>query len=393
MTQLPVPQDATDQRDAIPQTHETGAVRVQRLGLTDFRNLEGVELEVPTPGLAVIGRNGQGKTNLLEAIYYLQLLRSFRGTRDADVARFGASGFHITATISGSPRDVPEMSIGFDRQARRKKVLLNRSQPARLSEAYGTVPTVMCSPDDRAIISGAPSLRRHYLDVMLAAVSRRYLFALQQYRAALVQRNAALRELSRRRGDESALAVWEPALAAHGSVITLERVGWTERFQKEFARICAAIGEIDPVELTYATRTDPGDARRSLADRLEETRGADIRRGVTHAGPHRDELRLSLAGREMREFASAGQQRTAALALRMLEALTMLGAQEKYPVLLLDDPFAELDRVRAGRILGLLREVDPGQTFLCVPREDDIPPELSKLERSTLAGGQVTPAS
>jgi DNA replication and repair protein RecF len=251
----------------------------------------------------------------------------------------------------------------------------------------------MCSPDDRAIIAGAPSLRRRFLDVMLAAVSLKYLFALQQYRAALVQRNAALRELSRKRSDESALAVWEPALAAHGAVITVERVTWAARTEAEFSRICAAIGETDPVELAYATRTDPGDARRSLAERLEQTRSADIRRGVTHAGPHRDELRLNLAGREMRDFASAGQQRTAALALRMLEALTMLAAQDRYPVLLLDDPFAELDRVRAERILGLLREIDPGQTFLCVPREDDIPVELSRLERSTIAGGRLTPTA
>lgn len=366
---------------------------MNRLALTGFRNLEPIALEVPASGLAVIGENGQGKTNLLEAVYYLQLLRSFRGTRDADVVRFGAAGFHLAAAIGGSPREVPGVSIGFDRQARRKKVLLNRVQPARLSEAYGTVPTVMCSPDDRAIVAGAPSFRRRYLDVMLAAVSQRYLFALQQYRAALVQRNAALRELSRRRGDESALAVWEPALAAHGSVITVERVRWAAQFHKQFARICRAIGEPAAVELAYSTRTDAGDARHSLANRLEETRTADIRRGVTHAGPHRDELRLSLAGREMRDFASAGQQRTAALALRMLEALTMLDAQEKYPVLLLDDPFAELDRVRAGRILGLLREVDPGQTFLCVPREDDIPPELSRLERSTISDGHITPPS
>ncbi|HUF65541.1 MAG TPA: DNA replication and repair protein RecF [Gemmatimonadaceae bacterium] len=393
MSQLPAAAAVGDQRDVIPRDKEADAVRLQHVSLTDFRNLERVVLEVPPPGLAVIGQNAQGKTNLLEAIYYFQLMRSFRGTRDADVARFGAPGFHIVASISGSPRDVPEMSVGFDRQGRRKKVLLNRAQPARLSEAYGTVPTVMCSPDDRALISGAPLLRRRYLDVMLAAVSQRYLFALQQYRVALVQRNAALREFSRRRGDESALAVWEPALAAHGAIITVERVAWTAQFREEFARICAAIGEIDPVELSYATRTDPGNARRSLTDRLEATRAADIRRGVTHAGPHRDELRLSLAGREMREFASAGQQRTAALALRMLEALTMLSAQRRYPVLLLDDPFAELDRVRAGRILGLLRDIDPGQTFLCVPREDDIPPELSRLERSTIAGGNITPAS
>lgn len=346
---------------------------------------------MPPAGLAVIGANGQGKTNLLEAIYYLQLLRSFRGTRDADVARFGAPGFHIAASITGSPRDVPEVSIGFDRQARRKKVLLNRSQPAKLSEAYGTVPTVMCSPDDRSIISGAPSLRRRFLDVMLAAVSHRYLFALQQYRAALVQRNAALRELSRRRSDESVLAVWEPALAAHGAIITVERAAWADRNAAEFSRICATIGETDSAELAYVTRTDAGDARRSLAERLEQTRTADVRRGVTHAGPHRDELRLTLAGREMREFASAGQQRTAALALRMLEALTMLAAQGRYPVLLLDDPFAELDRVRAERILGLLREIDPGQTCLCVPREDDIPVELSRLARSTITGGKLTP--
>jgi DNA replication and repair protein RecF len=365
------------------------AVRVERLALLTFRNVERLQIDLPAAGIAVIGDNGHGKTNLLEALYYLQLLRSFRGARDSAVTRFGASGFHVGATVANAPCNASGIAIGFERASRRKRVTLDGAAPQRLSDAYGAVPIVLCSPDDREIVGGAPSARRRYLDVMLSAVSHKYLFALQRYRAALLQRNAALRELGHGRGDESALAAWEPALAAHGAAVTSARLEWTAAMAAEFTRVCEAIGEAAPVLLEYVTRTDPADPRASLLSRLEETRAADIRRGLTHAGPHRDELRLWLGGREMRDFASAGQQRTAALALRMLEAVTMRDALGAHPLLLLDDPFAELDRARATRILGLLREVDPGQTFLCVPRADDIPPELSALERWAIQSGRL----
>jgi DNA replication and repair protein RecF len=363
-------------------------VCVERLSITDFRNLEREQLALPDAGFSLIGQNGQGKTNLLEALYYLHLLRSFRGTRDSDVTRFGAAGFHLAATVTGAPHGVREMNVGFDRPSRRKRVLVSGVEPPRLSEAYGSVPAVLCSPDDRDIVAGPASLRRRYLDVMLATVSARYLAALQHYRSALAQRNAALRGIAAR-GDEGALAAWEPALASHGAVIVRSRADWVANAATGFAALCSAIGERSTVELRYATNIAGEDLQAALARRLAETRSLDLRRGATHAGPHRDDLRLALGGREMRSFASAGQQRTAALALRMLEAATMRSGLGSDPLLLLDDPFAELDRERAARILGLLRESTGGQLVLCVPREDDVPPELSALARWRIEAGKV----
>jgi DNA replication and repair protein RecF len=368
---------------------DAATVRVATLTLQNFRNIESARLQLPPAGMAVIGRNGQGKTNLLEALYYLHLLRSFRGSRDADVTGFGAAGFHLRATVSGTPRGVREASVGFERQTKRKKITVDGSVPTRFSEAYGAIPAVMCSPDDRQIIAGPPAARRRYLDVMLATVSPAYLFALQQYRAALLQRNAALRATGRSGADVASLSVWEPALATHGAAIVEMRAAWAAGNASRFSRLCAAIGETAPVEIEYASATAGEDCRAALLRKLEENREVDARRGLTHAGPHREELRLRLGSRELREFASAGQQRTAALALRMVEAATMQHALGSHPLLLLDDPFAELDRERASRILSLLRDIDPGQVVLCVPRQDDIPTELSGLERWNVEGGRI----
>lgn len=373
---------------SVPAAAQT--VSVETLVLSDFRNLEHVRLQLPPAGMTVVGKNAQGKTSLLEALYYLHLLRSFRGSRDADVTRFGTAGFHVRATVAGTPRGIREVSIGFERQTRRKKVLVDGAAPARFSEAYGAVPAVMCSPDDSELITGAPALRRRYLDVMLSTISPGYLFALQQYRAALLQRNASLRAASKS-GDEGVLSAWEPALAAHGAAISAARAAWAAGAAGEFRALCERIGEPLPVTLSYAR--SGSDSRDALLERFAQTRSIDLRRGLTHAGPHREELRVALGERDLREFGSAGQQRTAALALRMLEASTMMRTLGANPLLLLDDPFAELDRERAARILKMLREVSPGQVVLCVPREDDVPAELSGLERWRVESGVFSRAS
>ncbi len=137
----------------------------------------------------------------------------------------------------------------------------------------------------------------------------------------------------------------------------------------------------------------PAAAEEQLRDALASQRTNDVRRGITHAGPHRDDLELTLGGRELRLFGSGGQQRTAAIALRMLEGATLRARYEAEPLLLLDDPFAELDARRSSRILELLRDAGLGQTMLAVPRASDIPPELTRLDRWTIAGGVLSPSS
>jgi DNA replication and repair protein RecF len=369
-------------------------VLLRSLALRDFRNLPRVDLTFPAAGVAIVGENGQGKSNLLEAIYYLHLLRSVRGARDVDVVRFGAAGFHIAARTEGGLNH--ELSAGFERQGKRKRVKLDGGEPQRLSDALGALPCVLFSPADVDLVAGAPSARRRYLDILHALSSRPYLSALQRYRHALAQRNAALRDAFRNSGpkSEQRVAVWEAPLAEHGAVLWRERVTWSDRASGRFAAMCAAIGERLPVGMRYATALEPAslataDIAAALASSLADKRSLDIRRGLTHSGPHRDDLALTLDGRELRAFGSAGQQRTAAIALRLLEGETLRDRLGAAPLLLLDDPFAELDVRRSARILELLAEQGMGQTLLTVPRESDIPPALTQLARWSIAEGVV----
>ena len=365
--------------------------RIASLSLRDFRNFERLTLEVPDEGLVLVGENGHGKTNLLEAIAYLSLLRSVRGARDADVTRFGAPGFFIEARAA-----IPAqhgLSVGFERASKRKRVRRDGAVIDRLSDGLGALPVVMFSPGDVDLVAGAPSARRRFLDIMLALTSRGYLHALQLYRAALERRNAALREAMRHPSRAAAIEVWEAPLSQHGAALLRGRVAWVRRVADRFGELCGRIGEGRPVEVRYACGVNPGaeSVEEALSAALAARRAGDLRLGLTGVGPHRDDLTLLLDGRELRAFGSAGQQRTAAIALRMLEAETLRDAREASPVFLLDDPFAELDAARSSRVLALLQEIGLGQTLLAVPRDSDIPPALSPLPRYRIVNGVVAP--
>jgi DNA replication and repair protein RecF len=363
-------------------------VTLATIAIRDFRNIERAEIEVPPDGVAIVGDNGQGKTNFLEAIAYLELLRSMRGVRDRDLVRFGAAAFHIAAESRGTP--VERVTVGVER-AGKKRITLDGVETPRLTDALGALPSVCFSPADTTLIAGAPAERRRYLDIALALSSKRYLAALRHYRAALARRNAALREAARPGARSSSVASWEPALAEHGAVLIEERRAWVADGAAEFTRLCAEIGERAPMLIAYESPlVDSPNVRESLADALARGREHDTRRLMTHAGPHRDDLAVTLGGRDLRLVGSAGQQRTAAIALRLLEAATFRTRGGSQPVLLLDDPFAELDRTRASRVLALLEETSAkglGQTILCVPREDEIPRAFTRLSRWGVRGG------
>lgn len=382
----------------------SGTAQLGSLTVRDFRNIALAELTFPAEGVVVVGDNGQGKTNLVEAIAYLRLQRSLRGARDRDLIRFDATAFHVAAEISGTAAH--RVSVGVDR-AGRKKILLDGGEPERLTDALNALPSVSFSPRDVDLIAGAPAERRRYLDITLALTSPAYLHALRRYRAALLRRNATLREAAKGdrlrggrsparpatggRSDLAAVAAWEPALAEQGAVLVAARRRWVEERSAMFSARCAEIGEEAPATLRYAgSAAESEDPRRALAEQLERQRELDLRRGLTHAGPHRDDLLLLLDGRDLRTVGSAGQQRTAAIVLRMLESATHAEATGVTPALLLDDPFAELDRRRTARILALLEEQGMGQTVLCVPRADEIPEHFTRCERWSVRGGSFS---
>ncbi len=374
--------------------------RVSALSVRDFRNLARVDATLPPEGIAIVGENGQGKTSLLEAIAYLEQLRSARGARDRDLVRFDAPAFHVSATVHGPSGEV-RLAAGADR-AGRKKASRDGVELPRLIDALGALPSVLLAPRDVTMVSDGPAERRRFLDITLALTSPRYLRALRHYRAALERRNAALRDAARHRRDAAAAAVWEPALAEHGAVLVDERRAWVADHAAEFTRLCHAIGESGRAAMQYActiadgarddardgARDDARDggsgatSREALGAALARGRELDLRRGATHAGPHRDDLALTLDGRDLRIVGSAGQQRTGAIALRLLEAATQRACRATLPLLLLDDPFAELDNRRAARVLDLLLEAGVGQVVLCVPRREEIP-HASRASRAT----------
>jgi DNA replication and repair protein RecF len=371
---------------------KTSRVTLDSISIRDFRNIERADLTIPPDGIALVGDNGQGKTNFLEAIAYLELLRSMRGVRDRDLTRFGATAFHISAASTGTA--VNRVGIGVERSGK-KRVTLDGVDTPRLTDALGALPSVCFSPADIALIAGAPAERRRYLDIALALSSKHYLSALRHYRAALARRNAALREAARPGAKHSTVAAWEPALAEHGAVLIEARRAWVAEGAAEFARLCEEIGERAPMQIAYeSTLAESPNVRDALAEALRRGRDHDARRLITHAGPHRDDLAVTLGARDLRLVGSAGQQRTAAIALRLLEAATFRTRGGAQPVLLLDDPFAELDRKRAARVLALLEETSArglGQTILCVPREDEIPRAFTRLARWGIRDGLFSP--
>lgn len=355
------------------------ALVCRELRLRTFRNFAELELRFPTSGAVFVGDNGSGKTNLLEAVHYLEIFRSFRGASDEQLVRFDAEAFHVRGRFEDlAAARMLEITAAYEPRTRRKRVTLDGATVDRLGDAIGRLGTVIFSPSDVAIVAGGPGERRRFLDIVLSLNVRGYLDALQRYRNVLRRRNALLREGSS--GD--VLAVWDTALVESGARVIRERAAWVRAYAPRFAALYATIGGGAQASMTYDADVplddDAGadDVATSFAARLRRVVPRERERGLTLAGPHRDDLRLHMLGEsvpaELRQFGSGGQVRTAAIALRMIEAETVQQARGFRPLLLLDDVFAELDAPRSRRVLALFREDRHGQVLLTAPKESDV---------------------
>jgi DNA replication and repair protein RecF len=372
---------------------------LERLVARDYRNFGELQLELPEAGAMIVGPNGSGKSNLLEAIYYLEIFRSFRGARDAELVRFGEDVFRIEGTLR-SGTDTRELAAAYQRSRGRKKVEVDGGEAERVGDALGILGAVVLSLEDGELVCGSPGRRRRFLDILLSLVRPGYLAALQRYRAVLAQRNASLR-----RGADAVTAVWTDGLLEPGARIICEREAWIASRTEAFGAYQAEIAGGASGSLTYESALGPRsestddtardrvaepEAAYGVPERLDtwverlrqamgENEERDRRRGSTQAGPHRDDLviRAAVDGgdqeRDLRMFGSGGQQRTAAIALRLVEADTLRERLGRDPIYLLDDVFAELDRDRASRVLHLLDEGRSGQILLAAPKPADIP--------------------
>lgn len=355
------------------------ALVCRKIQLRQFRNFAGLELSFPTSGAAIIGDNGAGKTNLLEAVHYLEIFRSFRGASDEQLVRFGAEAFHIRGEFEddATSRTV-EITAAYEPRTRRKRVTVDGVEAERLGDTIGRLGTVVFSPSDVSIVAGAPGERRRYLDIVLSLNVRGYLDALQRYRQVLRQRNAMLRD---GRGG-GALVAWDAALVEHGAVVMGARAEWVRDHALRYADAYRVIGGGAEAEMAYdpdvSLDADMSSAgiEAAFAARLERVAQRERERGISLAGPHRDDLSLVMQTADgdvdLRQFGSGGQMRTGAIALRMIEAETVRQARGFQPLLLLDDVFAELDAGRSRRILELFHEERHGQVILTAPKESDV---------------------
>jgi len=377
----------------------TDKVVLSRLELRDFRNFPTLVCEVPEAGVLIVGPNGSGKTNLLESVYYLEIFRSFRGVRDADLVRFGADVFRIEGTARSGGENL-ELAAAYAKASRRKKVELGGAEPDRLAEVLGKLTAVVFSLEDAVIVSGAPGERRRFLNILLSLVHPGYLESLQRYRAILAQRNEALRAGA----SASIVEAWTEPLLRPGAAVMAARAQWASRRQSAFAtyheRISGGLTAtlvhetgLGPVGEPTVDASDTDDWETALREALGETVDREQRRGATQVGPHRGDVaiaaqvRQSEPERDLRTFGSGGQQRTAAIALRLTEADTLEERHGREPVYLLDDVFAELDRDRSERVLNLLDEGRAGQVILTAPKRADIPLRGGTLEEWRIKDG------
>lgn len=356
-------------------------VRLTKLRLSGYRNLASTTLDVPPEGVVLVGRNGQGKTNLLEAIHYLALFRSFRRTRHADAIAFDRDRFRVEGTITADEGRTRTVAVSVDGGQRR--IAVDGAGDVKPTDAVGTLLVALLSPDDLSLVTGSPSERRRFLDTLLGITSPAYRRGLRTFDRALRQRNELLKEGNR--VDPGTLEPWDEALVSAGSPLVAARGSLVSRLSPRFGAIGRRLaGEGDEMEWSVRYRPsvpveegaveEPARVADAWREALVDRRDRDLRRGWTTVGPHRDDVDVRRGGRPVSRFGSQGERRTAAIALRLLEAETLEADTGRRPILLLDDVFSELDAGRAERLLDWLG--GERQRFVTSPRP------LPALERA-----------
>ena len=348
-------------------------MKIQKIELADFRNYESLTLR-PGDGINLFfGRNGSGKTNLLEAIHYCALGRSHRVSGDQNVVRIGkkAAGCSVSVQTRLTRHDISvHLQPG---ESGKKTIYIDQTRAKRFSELMGCLRLVIFSPEDPGMIRGGPSLRRRFLDMMISQLSKPYFIALQQYKSAMDQRNAILKDsrVLQQRIDPM-IEDFEEAMTASAVQIFESRSRLIDQLASSSLETYHRVSgrEEENFQLSYRcgfkNSDDPGE---SLRKSLRENREEDRRLGFTSSGPHRDDIYMSLNKKDLKLFASQGQVRTAALSIKLsqLEVLTRDGGDR--PVLLLDDVMSELDQVRR---MNLLKEIGDTQTFVTCSDETDL---------------------
>jgi DNA replication and repair protein RecF len=382
-------------------------VHLRRLAVTDFRSWESAELDLD-PGVTVlVGPNGVGKTNLVEAAGYLATLGSHRVAGDAPLIRRGAESAVVRGSVVHLGRELHvevEITAGKANRARRN------GAPARPRDLLGILRTVLFAPEDLALVRGDPGERRRFLDDLLVTRYPRYASVRADYDRVLRQRSALLKTARASRADLSTLDVWDGHLARNGAALLAGRLDLVAALAPHAVAAFAEIAPTsDPIALSYRSAVTPlqeghlhpgtsdegglpatpAELEPLLLDALARVRRQEVERGVCLVGPHRDDLDLSLGAGPAKGYASHGESWALALALR-LASYRMLCADDVEPVLILDDVFAELDARRRRALADVARRAE--QVLVTAAVDEDVPEGLDGT-RLAVSGGRISTVS
>lgn len=352
-------------------------MRIEQVCLENYRNYSECSLTFPSNINLLLGRNAQGKTNLLEALYLTILGKSYRTVHDEELIQFVSpqACVKLVATIYDTQH---ELCFKYQR-GHKKEILLNKNV-IRQSELVGMFHAVLFSPDDLLLLKGSPALRRRFLDIEFSQTNSSYYKLLLKYNRILSQRNNLLKNIRERKAAENLLSPWDEQLAEAGSYIVFKRL----LSMKKLAMLAHLMhrkltGNLENLTVRYVRHSFPSLTemldRSALADelikKLQENHQKDIFRGSTSVGPHRDDLDFFINQVDAKIYASQGQQRTAILALKLAEIEYIKSESGEYPLLLLDDVMSELDMNRRGYLLDFIK--DKVQTFITATDQSDCP--------------------
>ncbi|WEK54247.1 MAG: DNA replication/repair protein RecF [Candidatus Cohnella colombiensis] len=333
-------------------------MQLKSLELRGYRNYDSLKLATEAGVNIFIGPNAQGKTNLIEAIHVLALTKSHRTSKDKELIGWNATTASIHADME---RKLGSVNLELMLSAQGKKAKINGLEQRKLSSFVGTLNVVLFAPEDLDIVKGAPGVRRRFMDMEIGQVHPGYLYDMQQYQKIVQQRNNYLKSTDIHRASMEMLEVWNEQLATYGVKMMKRRQRFLVQLQKWAEKIHAGI-TAGSEHLTVSYKPSFGTSNDIESEdepslfqqfmlKLTQAKEQEFRRGQTLAGPHRDDLSFEINGKDVQSFGSQGQQRTAALSLKLAELELMNEEIGEYPLLLLDDVLSELDQTRQTQLI------------------------------------------
>ena len=348
---------------------------IEKLLLKNYRNIDDTYLNLD-PNLNIfIGNNGQGKTNLLEAVYLMATTESHRTNRDNELIQWDKESALVQLKLIKSDYN---LTISYKIEGRNKQIKINKNPLEKISDLVGNLNVILFSPEDLKIVKGSPSNRRKFLDLEISQVNPYYYHLLKEYDHILRQRNNLLKKMyNKSKRDIDLLEVWDDKLAENGAKIIDKRLKVLNKL-KILARLAQrklTSGQENlnikyDCTLNIDKNNDKNEINKIFLNKLKRDREDEFERGYTLSGPHRDDLILKINKMNVRKYGSQGQQRTVALALKLAELEFMKSESGEYPVLLLDDVFSELDKNRRNTLLSIIN--DKIQTLITTTDSEDI---------------------